>query len=114
PGDRTGGRDQVLRVAAVLREAGDPAGLAGEEVAAAAGIAVPAIAAVPADARPLARRPPGDAGADRVDHAGDLMARHPRVLNARERPLFDERVAMADAARLHLDPDRAGVGFGDR
>src|SRR5439155_16447685 len=50
-----GGRgDQVIGVAAVERDAGHAdAGLAGEEVRAAAGVAVPAVPGVPADADAL-------------------------------------------------------------
>src|SRR4051812_43658717 len=58
---------------------------------------------------PLARLPPGDAGADRVDHPGHLMAGNPRVLNPWEKALFRQRIAVANAAGLHLDPHRAGA-----
>ena len=112
--DRAGGGDHVLAVAAVIRDAGDLAAHAGEELAAAAVVAIPAIAAVPADAHPLARLPAGDAGADRVDHPGHLMAGNPRVLNSREQPLLRERIAVADAASLHLDPHRPGTRLRDR
>ena len=68
-------------VAAVESDAGDLPRHAGEEIPAAAGVAPAAIAAVPADADALARLPSGHARADRIDHAGHLMARHARVLN---------------------------------
>src|SRR5439155_22588731 len=76
---------------------------------AAAGVAILAVAAVPADADPLARLPPGDAGADRVDHPGHLMAGNPRIRNPWEKALFRHRIAVANAAGLHLDPHRSGV-----
>jgi hypothetical protein len=66
-------------------------------------VALSAIAAVPPDPDPLARLPSSDVGADRVDHAGHLMAGNPRVLNTREKALFRHRIAVADAASLHLD-----------
>src|SRR5262249_479958 len=90
------------------RDARDLAAHAGEELPAAAGVAIPAVAAVPPDADPLARLPPGDAGADRVDHPGNLMAGDLRVLKPRETTLLGDRIAVADAAGLHLDPHRPG------
>ena len=112
--DRAGGGDQVLAVAAVIGDAGDLAAHAGEELPAAAVVAIAAVAAVPPDADPLARLPSGDAGADRVDHPGHLMAGDPRVLNSREEPLLGDRIAVADAAGLHLDPHRSGARLRDR
>ena len=106
-----GRRDHVLRVAAVECETGDLTGHAGEELPTAALTATPAIAAVPTDARPLARRPSDDAGADRIDHPGRFMTGHARILNTRESSLFDEGIAVADAASLHLDPHRTGAWF---
>src|SRR5262249_30151086 len=90
PRDGAGRGDQVLAVAAVLGESRDPAGHAGEELAAAAGVALPAVAAVPADADALAGLPAGDAGADRIDHPGHLVTGDAGILNSREGPLLDE------------------------
>ena len=112
--DRAGGGDHVLAVAAVVGDAGDLAAHAGEELPAAAGVAIAAVAAVPADAHPLARLPSGDAGADRVDHPGHLMAGDARVLDSREEPLLGDRIAVADAAGLHPDPHRPGTRLRDR
>src|SRR5262249_54063252 len=74
---------------------------------------IAAIAAVPPHADPLAPLPSGDAGADRVDHTGHLMAGNSRVLNTREKALLRDRIAVADAAREDLDPHRSGARFGD-
>jgi hypothetical protein len=43
------------------------------------------------------------------DHPGHLMPGYPRVLNSRVRSLLGERIAVADAARLHPDPYRSGA-----
>jgi hypothetical protein len=108
PRDRAGGRDHVLRVSAVEAEARDLTGHAGKEVATSALVAMPAISTVPPNAHALARRESGDARANHIDHSGHLMARDPRVLNTRESPLFDERIAVADAARVYFDSYRPG------
>src|SRR2546423_1694582 len=101
-------RDHVIGVAAVVGDAGDLPPLAGEEVAAAARLTVPAVAAVPADADTLPLGPVRDARADRVNDSRDFMSRHARVLNARIAALFRQRVAVADAAGLDLDAHLSG------
>ena len=106
--------DQVLRVAAVIGDPGDLAGHAGEELAPAAGVAMPAIAAVPADAHALAGLPVGDAGADRIDHPGHFMTGDAGVAELPDKSLLGERIAVADAACQDLDPHRRGTRFGDR
>src|SRR5262249_42765519 len=103
PRQRRLGDDQVFGVAAVHGHAGDEIAVAGEEVAAPAVVAGSIVAAAPADAHPLAGLPAAHAGADRVDDAGDLVARHARILDTGERAIDDPRVAMTDAARLDLD-----------
>src|SRR5262249_48353572 len=70
------------------------------------------IPAAPPDSDPLARLPTGNVGADRVDHTGHLVAGNPRVLNTREKPLLSHRIAVADAAREDLNPDRSGSRLG--
>src|SRR5262249_32790047 len=109
PGDRAGGGDHVLGVAAVKGDARHWTRNAGEEVSAAAGVAMPAVAAVPADAHALAGLPVGAPGAARADHPGHLMPGHTRVLDSGVRPLLEVRIAVADAARLHLDPPPSGL-----
>src|SRR5262249_58588622 len=113
-GDRTRGGAELLAVAAVVGDARDLAGDAGKDLAPAAMVAMPAIAAVPANADPLAGLPVGDAGADRVDHAGHFMTGDAGELNSRIRPFLGERIAVADAASEDPDPDRSGARFGDR
>src|SRR5262249_37050606 len=91
------------------------AGLAGEVVAAAAGVAVAAVPGVPADADALADLPArGDVLAHGVQHADHLVPRDAREGDPGPRAFLGERVAVADAAGLHLDPHRAGPRVGDR
>jgi len=68
---------------------------------------------MPADPDPLPRRPARNIGADFIDAADHLVARHPRILEARPQSILGAAVAVADAARLDLDPDRAGAGLPD-
>ena len=75
--------DHVVGVAAVERDAGHlDSGLAGEEIAAAAGVAVAAVPRVPADADALAGLPARrDVLAHGVDHADHFVPRNARVLD---------------------------------
>ena len=68
---------------------------------------------MPADAHALADFPTGQAGADRVDHAGHFMSWNSRILNARKQAILDDRVAVANAAGVNFDSQRAGPRFGD-
>ncbi|MEJ2632822.1 MAG: hypothetical protein P8011_08550 [Acidihalobacter sp.] len=52
--------------------------------------------------------------AQRVDAADDLMARYARILDAWECAVFDEGVAVADAAGFDLDAHLARSGFRKR
>ena len=107
------GGDHVLRVAAVVGDAGDFEVAAVAEVSAAAGEAGAVLAAVPADSYALAFFPRGDAGAELVDDAGDFVAGDARVLDSGPLAFFGEDVAVADAAGLHLDEDMSGGGRGN-
>src|SRR5207245_10998693 len=78
-----------------------------------AGSAVPAMPAVPADSDPLARRPSGDARADRVDGASDLVPGDARILDAGPESELGKGVTVTDAARLDLDAHGSGTGLGD-
>src|SRR5205807_975683 len=102
---RLAGDDEVLRVPAVEADAGDLRALAVDEEALAAGVADEAVAAVPADAGAVAFLPLRHLRAHRVDAAGDLVSRHARQGEPGEGAGLDEGVAVADAARLHLDAD---------
>ncbi len=106
-------RDHVLAIAAVVRDAGDLPAHAGEEIAAAALVAIAAVAAVPTHAHSLPWFPAGHTGADRVDHSGHFVTGDTRVLNPRDAPLFRDRIAMANAAGVDLDPHPAGTWLRD-
>src|SRR6185295_13609537 len=110
---RLAGDDHVLRVPAVIADPGDPLLLAVDEQSAATGAALEAVAAVPADAHPVPRAPGGDAGADGVHPAGDLVAGDPWQREAGEPAGLHEHVAVAHPARLDLDPHLAGAGLRD-
>ena len=95
--------------------AGDRLVGAEDEVAAAAVRADQARAGVEADADPVADLPAGDAVADRVDPADDLVAGHDRRTGRQgaEQVVDAGHVAVADPAGLDRDPDLAGVGLGE-
>src|SRR5712691_8785157 len=58
--------------------------------------------AMPADADALTFFPLRDVAADRIDASRDFMTRHPRILKPGPETLFDEHIAVANAARLHF------------
>ena len=68
---------------------------------------------MPSDADPLAGSPPGDAGTDGIHDADHLVPGHDRISHPGQASMNTKSVAVADAAGLYLDPDRAGCGFGD-
>src|SRR5208337_2314000 len=75
--------DHEFGIAAVVRDAGySKRYLAGNEVTATAGIAIPAVSAMPADPGPLTGRPSGHAAADRINNSGNFMSRDTRVRDA--------------------------------
>src|SRR5262249_24617950 len=106
-GHRFRRRDQVLGITAVVADPGDLQHLAVDEIAAPALLADEAVPAVPANADALAFLPVRDAGADRIDHAGNLVSRHARILQARPLPFLGEGVAVADPACFDSDAYRA-------
>jgi hypothetical protein len=96
-------------------------GIAGEERriaevfhAVAAIAADPAGVAEPGNADALADREPGDAGAERVDTADDLMTRDDRITDVGQFAVDDMKVGAADTAGAHPHPDfiRPGIGRG--
>jgi hypothetical protein len=84
-----------------------------DEVARTARATVEAVVAVPADRDRLPRLPRSHPVADGVDGAGDLVARHTRVVD-RWATLDGRRVPVTDAAGVDCDPDRLRSGIGDR
>ena len=101
-----------LGVAAVVGDAGDAQRDAVDEVPAPARVAAPADPAEPADPDALAGRPALDAVAHHVDHARDLVPGDAGVGDAGPVPLLGQRVAVADAARLHGHADLPAPGLG--
>src|SRR5437588_8552059 len=105
-------RGHVFRVTAIVgnssREQSD---LAGEEITAPAVVAIAAMSTVPADADSLAGGPFRDRGTDRIDNSDDFMSRYSRILNPRPRPLFDQRIAVTNTTRLHLDSHPSRLRF---
>jgi hypothetical protein len=66
---------------------------------------------MPADPDPLAGSPSRDARAHSIDDARDLMARDSRISDAWKPSLYRKGVAVADPARLDLDPDVPEAGL---
>jgi len=112
-GNRLGGRNHVLRVTAVVADAGNFLVLAENEIAAAAGIASETMTAVPSDSDALAGFPIGNVRTDTVDAAGDFVSGNAWVLEAGPIAFLYERVAVADAAGLDLNPDLGATGLGN-
>src|SRR5215469_12189419 len=93
---------------------GDLLPLAQHEIAAAAGLAFETVPAMPADADPLSLLPQRDIGADLVDASGNLVTWHARILNSWPQAFFYQHVAVADAARVHLDTNLPAPRLRDR
>jgi hypothetical protein len=100
---RVGRRDHRLGVTAIVIDAGNPQVTAIHEIPAAAWLAPATMAAEPADTDTRPHRPADDAVADRVDHPSDFVPRHDRVGHGGKQPFLGDRIAVADAARLHFD-----------
>jgi hypothetical protein len=72
------------------------------------------MAAMPSDADALSRPPFRHLPANRINHAGNLMPRHARVLDPRPHAHLHQGIAVADAAGLDFDADGTGAGLRDR
>ena len=68
---------------------------------------------MPAYAYALTVFPSSDTGAEGIDPPRHLMARHARILNPRPKALFNEHIAVADAARLHSHTNLSNIGLRD-
>src|SRR5215472_12716370 len=113
-GDRLGGGDHVLGIAAIEAERSDLLEATQDEVAAAARITREAVSTVPADANALARLPDLDVGTHDVDPTGDLVPWDARVWEPGPEPVLDQHVTVADAAGLDLDAHLIALGLGNR
>src|SRR2546423_3657114 len=65
---------------------------------------------MPTNSNSLARAPTDNAFANLINDSGDLMSRNSRILKTRIKPFLGQRVAMADATRLDLDPHLTVAG----
>ena len=97
----------ILRVSPIHGDARYDGVLAVHHVSAAARLAHSVLAAEEADTDPLADRPARHPGADRVDAAHDFVPRNARKAQARVGPGDRRRIAVADPAGFHPDPDPA-------
>jgi hypothetical protein len=88
-------------------------GLAAEELAAPASVAIAAVPAIPTDADALSRRPTSHTGAGRVDDADHLVTRHARVCDQGKATFYRQAVAMTHTASLDFYPNHSGTGRGD-
>ena len=75
-------------------------------------IAITAVTAVPTNTDALASSPRLHPFADNIDDSNDLVSRHTRILDTGPESFFDQRIAVTNAARLHLEahPARLRVG----
>jgi len=95
-------------------DAGDLAFDAVDEVSRAAALTLGAMTSVPADADALADLPGGNAIADLVNPAGDLVTGNAWILNSGPMAVFDHGIAVADATRFDVDADLVRRRFGQR
>jgi hypothetical protein len=109
-GEGVGGGDDVVRVTAVVADAGEGLVFAEDEVAAAAGRALVAVASVPAETDALAGLEERDVGAD---DAGDFEAGRAWILDAGPLAFPGQRVAVTHTAGMHADAYVAGAGLGE-
>src|SRR5262249_23700693 len=102
---RLGRDDRVLSVAAVEGDTRHLAVLAVDEVSPPARPALETMTAVPTHPHAIADLPGADVGADRVDAASDLVARHARKPETGIAAQARDRVAVTDAAGFDFDAD---------
>jgi hypothetical protein len=115
PRDRGGRGDHVVGVPAVERDTSHlHAGLTGEEVAAAAGVAGAAVPGVPADPDSLSDLPAGrDISAYSINQADHLVPRYSRKCDPGPVAFLRQHVAVADAVRFDPHPHHARAGGRD-
>jgi hypothetical protein len=71
------------------------------------------MSAMPADTDSLTCPPRGDAVADCVYAARDFVLRHTRILKPWPQTFFDQRIAMANAARFNFHSHLASAWLRD-
>ena len=108
------GDDGILGIAAVEADARNLGFLAVDEEPFAARVAGEAVTPMPPHPGAITHLPGSDARADGVDAPGDLVPGNAREREPRERARLHERIAVADAAGFHLDPELARAGLRER
>jgi hypothetical protein len=83
------------------------------EIAAPALFAMKAMSAVPADANALAGFPFSDAAPDRVDPSRNFVARDAGILKSGPDAVFDQNIAVTNAARLDFHPNLSNTRLQD-
>src|SRR5579863_1296503 len=73
------------------------------QIASAAGDTDAAMSSIPADAHALAFFPSGNRGTDLINHAGNFVAGHQRVLQAGPLAFYGHRLAVANPARVRSE-----------
>jgi hypothetical protein len=68
---------------------------------------------MPAYADALVFFPLRDIAADRIDASRDFMTRHPRILKPGPETLFDDKIAVTNAARLYFHANLPNAGLWD-
>src|SRR5690242_20695508 len=98
------GHENIILVPAVHSDARDLLVRAGDEAAAATGLAVSAIRPEPADADALPDFPLRHVKTKRIDYSGDLVSGHARISDPWPVSFLRQRIAMTQAASLHFHP----------
>src|SRR5262249_24344435 len=106
--------NHVFSVAAIERDAGrQQRHRARKKLASPAMIAIAAITAVPTNTDSLAVLPRLHTFADSIDNSDHLMSRHTRILDTGPESFFNQRIAVANAARLDLHAHPPSLRLGD-
>jgi hypothetical protein len=95
----------ILRISTIFLESGDLEAPTAHKISTSAKSALTTMAPMPAHTDALAFLPRRHVCTDLIDHAGDLVARDARILQAWPMSFFHEGIAVTDSARLHSDGD---------
>src|ERR1043166_911003 len=112
PRQRFRRRDHVLGVTAIKIDPRDLAINAHSEIAATALVTHKIMAAVPADADALVSFPVRHVISQGIDAPRNFMSWHTWILQPRPQTVFDQDIAMANAARVHFHPNLSCARLG--